>query len=264
MSLQNHVLYDNFVLTNQVTDLLNTKLDTRSLMKHDDTLVANAGTKREINVYKYEGRSEKLGRGQGNSTRGKVTFESKEYRVELEQQVFDYTDEDVMKDPMVVEVGIDGATTIMVNEMNDKYFAEIAKAELVQNYERGQFNYDVVVDAIQKMNIEDESGLYLLVGNDLKAQLRKDADYKASRLGEVLYKGQIGTVCGVPVLHSKIVPADTAYLATREAVTCFTKKNAEVEQDRKKEERINSIIMRRVNLVALTDKTKVVKITVGE
>lgn len=62
---------------------------------------------------------------------------------------------------------------------------------------------------------------------------------------------------------SKAVPAETAYLATREAVTLFTKKDNEVEQERDGEARKNTIIMRKVNLVALTDATKVVKITKG-
>ena len=61
---------------------------------------------------------------------------------------------------------------------------------------------------------------------------------------------------------SKKVPANTAYLATKEAVTCFVKKQNEVEQDRDKEKRINTVITRKVALVALTDATKAVKITV--
>ena len=64
-----------------------------------------------------------------------------------------------------------------------------------------------------------------------------------------------------PVIVSKLCPAKTAYLATKEAVTLFTKKDSEVEQERRAEERKNTVIMRKVNLVALTDNTKVVKIT---
>ena len=64
-------------------------------------------------------------------------------------------------------------------------------------------------------------------------------------------------------LVSKKVPAKTAYLATKEAVTLFNKKGVELEADRKKEERINTEITRKVCLVALTDATKAVKITVG-
>ena len=165
-----------------------------------------------------------------------------------------------MQDPKVVEMGMNGAATLMVNDMNEKYFAELKKATLNHKY-TGTFNYDAVVDAIQLMNLEDEAGLFLIIGNDLKAEVRKDEDFKAARQGEILFNGQIGNISGVPVLVSKLVPANTAYLATKEAITLFTKKDSEVEQERDGEIRQNTVIMRKVNLVALTDATKVVKIT---
>ena len=80
-------------------------------------------------------------------------------------------------------------------------------------------------------------------------------------MGEILYTGQIGDISGVPVIVSKKVPEGTKYLATKEAVTLFTKKDVETESDRDKEHRINTEIARRVCLVALTDSTKAVKIT---
>ena len=89
----------------------------------------------------------------------------------------------------------------------------------------------------------------------------KNDDFKASKLGEILYTGQIGTISGVPVIVSKKTSAGVAYLATKEAVTLFNKKGVEVEPKRQAEERINTEITRKVCLVALTDSTKAVKIT---
>ena len=111
------------------------------------------------------------------------------------------------------------------------------------------------------MNLEDETGLFVLINPKQKAEIRKDADFKASRMGEIIHTGQIGDISGIPVAVSKKVPADTVFVATKEAVTCFVKKEVEVEQDRIKNKRINSIIPRKVGLVALTDSTKAVKIT---
>ena len=111
------------------------------------------------------------------------------------------------------------------------------------------------------MNLEDETGLFVLINPKQKAEIRKDADFKASRMGEIIQSGQIGDISGIPVAVSKKVPADTVFVATKEAVTCFVKKEVEVEQDRIKNKRINSIIPRKVCLVALTDATKAVKIT---
>lgn len=111
------------------------------------------------------------------------------------------------------------------------------------------------------MNIEDETGLFLVIGTDLKAQIRKDPDFKGARQGEILFNGQIGSVSGVPVIVSKKTPKTTAYLATKEAVTLFVKKESEVEQERDANVRLNTVYGRKVHVVALTDATKVVKIT---
>lgn len=258
-----NTVYDNFVLESKLKDILSTKLNTKTLMTIDNSLTESAGMIKKVNTYTYTGKVEKLAKGSKNTQRGAITYASTPYTVKVAQQVFDYYDEEFMQDPNVLDYGLEGAAQVMVNDMTADFFTEIAKATLSQTYTSGQFSYDVVVDAIEKMNIEDESGLFLLVGNDLKAQIRKDADFKAKELGKVIADGAIGTLCGVPVIHSKAVPADTAYLATREAVTLFTKKDNEVEQERDGEERKNTVIMRKVNLVALTDATKVVKIHVG-
>lgn len=258
-----NTVYENFVLESKLKDILSTKLNTKTLMTIDNSLTESAGMIKKVNTYTYTGTVEKLAKGAKNTQRGAITYSSTPYTVKVAQQVFDYYDEEFMQDPNVLDYGLEGAAQVMVNDMTADFFTEIAKATLSQTYTSGQFSYDVVVDAISKMNIEDESGLFLLVGNDLKAQIRKDADFKAKELGKVIADGAIGTLCGVPVIHSKAVPADTAYLATREAVTLFTKKDNEVEQERDGEERKNTVIMRKVNLVALTDATKVVKIVTG-
>lgn len=254
-----HVLYDNFVLEQKLNDLLNTKLNTRSLMTLDTSLTESAGMIKTVHVYDYNGAVEDLAMGQGNTVRGTVSFAGKEYKVGVSQQVFDYFDEQFMTDPKVLDMGMEGASTVMVNDLNSRYFAELAKATQKHAY-AGSFSYDAVVDAIAKLNIEDESGLFLVIGNDLKADIRKDADFKSAQLGQILFNGQIGTIAGVPVLVSKLVPAGKAYLATKDAVTLFAKKESEVEQDREKEIRKNTVIMRKVALVALTDNTKVVTI----
>lgn len=257
MAIQQHTLYDNFVLENKLSDLLETKLNTRSLMKVDNSLAEAPGMKKYINTYKYEGAVEALARGEGNTSFGKVSFDTVEYTVALAQQGFEYADEDVMKDPMVVEAGMEGASTVMVNDINSQYFAELAKATLAVDAGLG---YDAVVDAIALLNTEDESGLFLLIGTDQKAVIRKDPEFKSARLGEILFNGQIGDISGVPVLVSKKVPAGQAYLAHKDAITLFVKKESEVEQEREANIRRNRIFMRKVNLVALTDATKVVKI----
>lgn len=260
MSVPANVIVDRKVTEDRIKDILETKLDAIQLMTIDDDLVENAGMVKHINTYEYQGAVEAVAEGATNTTRGKVTFTEKEYRVQVKQQVFDYTDEQYMKDPMVVEVGAKGMGVEMVNDLNNDFFTEIDKTTTLHTY-TDAFSYDVVVDAIEKMNLEDENGLFLLIGNDLKAEIRKNEDFKASKLGEILYTGQIGTISGVPVIVSKKTPTEVAYLATKEAVTLFNKKGVEVEPKRQAEERINTEITRKVCLVALTDSTKAVKIS---
>ena len=254
-----HTLFPNEVLESKLTDLLNTKLGVRSLMTIDNSLTEAPGMTKKINVYNYSGKVEKLAKGQGNTQSGVVSYTTKSYNVELSQQMFQYYDEDVMVDPTVVDMGMAGASTLMVNDLNTKFFAELAKAELQATY-NGALDYDTIVDAIQLMNLEDESGLFLIIGTDLKAQIRKDPDFKSAQLGEILFNGQIGTISGVPVIVSKLAPKGEAFLATKEAITLFVKKDSEVEQERQANERLNSVFMRKVHLVALTDATKAVRI----
>lgn len=257
-----NTVYSNFVLESKLKDLLTTKLDTKTLMTIDNSLTESAGMIKKVNTYSYTGAVERLAQGAKNTTRGAITYTATPYEVKVAQQVFDYCDEEFMQDPHVLDFGIEGAANVMVNDMTSDYFTELAKATVSQTYAKGgAISYDTVVDAIAKMNIEDESGLFLVIGNDLKAQIRKDDDFKSKELGKVIADGAIGTLSGVPVICTKAVPAKTAYLATKEAVTLYTKKDNEVEQERDAEARKNTVIMRKVNLVALTDATKVVKIT---
>ena len=259
--MANHTIYENKVLKDMFNDQLNTKLNTRSLMEVDSDLQANAGMKKVINVYSYTGTVEELAMGEKNTETGKVTFAPKEYDVATYQQTFSYYDEEFMTDPNVLDMGVRGASTVMVNDINKKFFAELAKATLEQEYTADEFSYDVVVDAIAKMNTEDETNLYIVMGNDLKAQVRKDKDFVASKLSDILYTGQIGSISGLPVIYSKLVPADTAYIVEKGAIKNFIKKDSEIEKDRDIEIRKNTMVLRRVGLVALVDATKVIKVT---
>ena len=260
MAIQDHVLYENFVLADEYASILSTKLNVKNFMTLDNSLVEHAGMIKKINTYTYAGKIEKVGRTAKNSdaARGKVTVTTKPYNVEVNQQVFDYTDEDQMIDPNVVSVGLKGMAEVTVNDFTDAFFVEAAKATLSQQYPAATgISYDIVVDAIAQMNLEDEAGLFLIIDPQQKANIRKDPDFKGARLGEILFNGQVGTIGGIPVVVSK--KATSPVLATKEAITLFTKKENQVEQSRSIEERINTVVARTVYICALTDATKIVK-----
>ena len=253
-----NTVYNNKVIETKAKDLLLTKVNTRSLMTVDNSLTQNAGMVKTINTYTYTGEAEELGIGEGNTTRGNIGYVGKDYTVKLVQQAFDYQDEDFMKEPSIVDNGVKGATQVMTNKMTADFIAECAKATL--KHSAATFGYEAIVDAIQKLNIEDESGLFVVIPNAWKADLRKDEDYKTARMGEVVYNGQVGTVCGIPVIATNAL-TDKAYIMTKEAIKLFIKKDVEVEQERDADTRTNSVYLRAAYIVALEDATKICQVS---
>lgn len=257
-----NTVYANKVIEAKAKDLLTTALNTRSLMTIDTSLTANAGMTKTINVYTYSGEAEELAAGVGNtaSKRGSITYAGTDYTVKMVQQAFDYLDEDFMKDGTIVDNMLKGANQVMVNKMTADFITECAKATLTQTFTKGStISYDVIVDAISKLNLEDESGVFIVIPNAWKAALRKDADYKAARMGEVVYNGQVGTIAGIPVIATKALTT-AAYVMTNEAVKLFMKKDVEVEQDRDADKRKNSVYLRSAYICALVDATKICKV----
>ena len=253
-----NTVFANKVIEAKAKDLLTTSVNTRSLMAIDNSLTAEAGMTKTINVYTYTGSAEEVGVGEGNSTRGSVAYAGTDYTVKMVQQAFDYQDEDFMKDNNVVDMGVKGATQLMTNKMTADFIAECNKANLSHT---GAMSYDTIVDASAKLNVEDESGLFVIINPEQKAELRKDPDYVAARMGEVVYNGQVGTVAGIPVIVSKA--AEAAYVMSKDAVKLFMKKDVEVEQERDADTRTNSIYLRSAYVVALVDATKICKIIEG-
>lgn len=252
-------LYENFVLENKMTDLVNTQLDVNALFTTDNSLVEAAGLKKIINKYTYSGTVEKLAKGAKNTARGEVALQPIEYTVERYQQTFDYNDMDIMQDPYVLDVMTTGAADTMANHIREQYFAELAKISNTATYT--ELNYDAIVDALAQIDREVEADQFIIMGLDGKAAIRKDADFKASRQGEILYRGEFGTIAGVPCLFSKLVPADTVYVTTKDQVKFFVKKAGSVEQDRDIETKDNTVVYERHGLMALVDDTKSVKLT---
>ena len=262
-----NTVYPNRVIEAKAKDILTTQINARSMMTIDTSLTQNAGMVKTINTYTYTGAAEEVAAGSGNSTRGSIAYVGKDYTVKMVQQAFDYLDEDFMKDPVIVDYGIKGATSVMTNDMTSKFYAALATkngaTELVKGitFAKGKaLSYDVIVDAISELNLEDESKIFIVIPNAWKASLRKDADYKSAQMGEVIYNGQVGTICGIPVIATKAL-TNKAYVMTNEAVNIFLKKDAEVEQDRDAAKRNNSVYLGAWYLCALTDATKACRIT---
>lgn len=253
-----NTVFANKIIEAKAKDLLLTAVNTRNLMTVDNSLAAEAGMTKTINLYTYAGDVEEVGVGEGNTGKGSITYVGTDYTVKMNQQRFAYYDEDYMKDNTIVDSMLKGANQQMVNKMTADFTGELAKATLAHS--AAEFGYEAIVDGIAKLNIENEADVFVVMPNAWKADLRKDEDYKSARMGEVVYNGQVGTVAGLPVIATNAL-TDTAYVMTAEAVKLFMKKDVEVAQERVENERENIVYLRTAYIVALTDATKICKIT---
>lgn len=254
-----HTIYENFVLENKMEDLLTTAVDMNAYMTADTSLTENAGMKKKVNTYTATGNVQELGMGEGNTEDIEVSFITNEYEVGTTQGRTYYYDEQEMTDPYAIDVALKGLADIMTNDLTAKAIGEFKKATMVQY--GATWIFDNIVDAIAKMNLEKEEGLFLLINPAQQAAFRKNLKDDLKYVEGFVRAGYIGTVCGVPVIISKAVPVGEAYLATREAITCFIKKGNEIEQERDANTRKNTIFARKVMLVALTNATKVVRLS---
>ena len=253
--------YENIVIENKMTDLVNSNIDVNALFTRDDSLAEAAGLKKVINKYTYTGAVEKLAKGAKNTTIGSVAYVPVEYTVNRYQQTFEYNDMDVMQDPYLLDVATKGASDVMANDIRTQYFAELAKITKTSTYTT--LNYDAIVDALAEINREVETDMFCIMGLDGRKAIRKDADFKASRQGEILYTGQFGTVSGLPVLYSKLVPAGEVIITAKDQVKFFVKKDGSVEQDRDIETKDNTVVYERHGVMALVDETKSIRLVKG-
>ena len=253
-----NTVFNNKVIEAKAKDLLITEVNARNLMTIDTSLAEAEGMTKTINVYTYTGKVEKLADGAKNTTRGGISFVGTDYKVQRAQQVFDYSDSDFMNDSTCVDCGLKGANDLMVNEMTSDFINEANKASEHHDF-TGALTYDHIVDAVAKVRMENETGLFLVLPNAWKADLRKDEDYKAARMGEVVYAGQVGAVAGVPVIFSNALE-DTGFVMTKEAIKLFMKKDVEVEQDRDIEAKINTVVLSSYYICALVNNNKICKL----
>ena len=258
-----NTVYDNFYLSNEVEDQYNSHLDLQTFCTVDNSLVGEAGLKRKINVYRATAGTEKLAKGEGNSKSIEVSFTPEEYTILLAQNRFQYFDEEAMADPTIVPVGTKHAGTDLFNTVNADIFAEFNKATLT--HPASNFDFAAFVDAVALMNLENLEGVQIFgfVCPADMAKVRKALKDDLKYVEAFAKQGYVGTVGGVNLYTKKDAVAGTIIIGTKDAVTLFNKKGVEIEQDRDKNTRQNSIYSRKYYLAALTDATKAVKITIG-
>ena len=258
-----HVIYDNFYLSNEVEDQYNSHLDLLQFCTVDNSLEGVPGMKRRINVYSATDGTQKLAMGEGNTKSIEVSYENKEYEILMAQNRFEYYDEQAMIDPMLVPVGTRHMGTDLFNTVNAEVFAEFNKATLTVSVTN--FDFAAFVDAQAKLNFEnlESVSLFGFVCPADMAKIRKALKEDLKYVEAFSKNGYVGTVAGVNLYTKKDAVEGTIVIATKDAVTLFNKKGTEVEQERDGNIRKNSVFSRKYYLVAMTDETKAVKITLN-
>lgn len=265
-----HTIYENFYLSNEVEDQYKSHLDLQQFCKVDNSLTGTAGMKRQINVYSATDGTETLTMGNGNTKSIEVSYSKKEYEILLAQNRFKYFDEQEMTDPMLVPVGVRHMGTDLFNYVNKSIYTEFKKANMAVAAEK--LNFAAFADAVASLNIEYTDNeaekvaslAFAFVSPADVAELRKNLAEDLKYVEAFVRTGYVGTVAGVNIFTKKDADKGTVIVATGTAVTLFNKKGVEVEQDRDRDRRENTIWSRKYYLAALTDATKAVKVIAGK
>lgn len=252
--------FENAVIQEMLDELLVTKLSMNQFVTVDTSLAESAGMTKNVHVYTSTGSGADVIEGAGNSGSITMSYTNKPYKVGTYQARFVYTDEDAMTDPFLVDAGIQNLAKDIINDYNAKAIDEYAKA--TKKVETASFNFDAFADALAELNLEDadEAGYFALVSVKDRAELRKNLKDSLQYVEANARTGYVGTICGVPVYTSKAVADGTIYIANKEAVTAFMKKDTEVAQERNENTRTNTVYGRNVKVIALTNPDKVCKI----
>ena len=155
--------------------------------------------------------------------------------------------------------------TDLFNTVNAEVFAEFNKATLAVTV--SNFDFAAFVDAQAKLNLEnlENVSMFGFVSPADMASIRKNLKDDLKYVEAFVKNGYIGTVAGINLYTKKDATPGTIVIGTKEAVTLFNKKGTEVEQPPRDSQdaniRKNTILSRKYYLVALTDATKAVKMT---
>lgn len=258
-----HVIYENYVLANEIEDQFNSHLDLMRFCTIDNSLVGTAGMTKKINVYSATDGTEKLEMGKGNTKDIEVSYADKDYTILLAQNRFYWYDEQEMTDPLVVTTGMRHMGTDMFNTVNADIFAEFGKATI--EVPATTLNFDVFADAGAALNVENLAGIekFAFVSPKDMAKIRKACKDSLSYIQNFIGQGYVGTLGDWNLYVKKDATEGEIRGGTRQAVTMFNKRGVEVEQDRDKDIRKNIVWSRKYYLAALTDATKAVKIVLN-
>ena len=123
-----NTVFANKVLESKLADLLTTHLDMNQFLTIDNDLAENAGMTKTVNVYSFTGDVADLEMGAGNNSNLEVSYAGTDYTVGTTQGRFAYYDEEAMKDPQIVDMGIKAIADKMTNDLTAKAITALGSA----------------------------------------------------------------------------------------------------------------------------------------
>lgn len=259
--------YNNVVIEDQIESILNTKLDMSRFLTPDYSLAEEPGMIKKIHLYTGSGEAEILNRGAGNTTFIDADYVENSYEVKRNQAQTKWYDDDALTDPTLIDTKLQTVSEAMVNAWNVQAVNEYKKSlrSLTCDFSTTANNYlfNLFADALALFP-EEEENLFALISPKNKAYIRKGFADELKYVEDFVRKGYVGTVCGVPVFESKIVPDDCIFIAKKEAVKAFVKSNVRVEMDRDIDKKENLVVADRYAVIALVDNSKLVMLAKGQ
>lgn len=256
-------VFDNEVLQTKIQSALNTALNLQNFATVDYSLTAAPGMSITVRTYTPSGEAERLAMGQANTTYVGSDFVEADYRVNTLQATAKYFDEQGYADPTAIDTTINQLPTAITNALNQEVIDEMDKTTQTIAWTPTVAS---VLEALAEFP-EDEvltaSNKFLLVNNKDYLALIKDAIAKSMYVKDNTNTSGLGSVAGVPVYVSKLVPDGKAFLGDKTAITIYMKKGYGVETARDVEKRATTMVANAVNVVAMTDAKHMIKLTKG-
>lgn len=250
--------YENKLIENKYESVLLSDLQDSEFLTIDDSLTNKPGDTIEIVTRSVSGDVQDVFISTGNTKDIIITATVAPYRVKTKQGRFTYYDEEVQRDPMIVDAGVKGMAEVARNAWLKEAFGEYFKAYSKQ-VASSSIGFNDFADAVALFG-EKDTDLRALVHPNTVATLRKNLKDDLKYSEDFARSGYIGLCCGVPIMRSAAVPKGEVIISQKDAVTLFLKKANEVEQQRDANTRKNQVFTRKVAVVALTNESHVVRI----
>ncbi|MGF7184959.1 N4-gp56 family major capsid protein [Desulfitispora alkaliphila] len=255
------------VMADMVSAELPNKIRFTQIARVDNTLQGQAGNTITVPKYLYIGDAEDVAEGVAMGTTT-LTTTSQQATVKKAGKAIELTDEAVLSgygDP--VGEAVTQLTMAMANKVDNDCLAALDEATLTHDASADSISADIIADAIDKFEEEDDEPKVLFIHSKQKTTLRKDPQFtRASDMGDaVVMSGVIGEIYGCQVVVSNKLPEDTDvysnYIVKSGALDIYLKRNVSIEDDRDILAKTTVISADEHYVAVLADESKVVKFT---